>query len=211
MAKALVTQELVTTIADELYAAGVEPTILTVQERIGAGSYTTVKRYLDQWKAQQAQRPAVEVPPEIAAKATVAVQAIWSAAVAQADQRVQEVEAEAQQQRATLQAQLQQAEQVIQRQERTVEDLSRQLAEAQQQLTVSQQEAREARTAVQVVDTRAADQARRIEELQATAAAATERAQQATTAQARLEGEAAALRQQVEALLGRLGGELSSS
>jgi hypothetical protein len=76
MAKALVTQDLVTTIADGLAAAGIEPTILTVQERIGAGSYTTVKCYLDQWKAQQAQLPAVEVPPEITAKATVAVHAI---------------------------------------------------------------------------------------------------------------------------------------
>jgi len=47
MAKPIVTQELVTSIADELHAAGVEPSILMVQERIGAGSYTTVKRYLD--------------------------------------------------------------------------------------------------------------------------------------------------------------------
>ena len=115
MAKALVTQELVATIADELAATGVEPTILTVQERIGAGSYTTVKRYLDAWKAQQAQRPPVAVPLEITAKATTAIQAIWSAAVAQAEQRVQEVEVEAQQQRAALAAQLQQAEQIIQR------------------------------------------------------------------------------------------------
>jgi uncharacterized coiled-coil protein SlyX len=157
-----VTQEVVTTIADELHAAGVEPTILTVQERIGGGSYTTVKRYLDQWKAQQAQRPTVEVPPEIAAKASVALQAIWSAAVAQADQRVAQVEAEAAQQRAALQAQFNQAEQVIQRQKHTVEELTRQFMDAQQQLTASQDEATQARTAVQVVEARAADQARRI-------------------------------------------------
>jgi hypothetical protein len=194
---------------DELHAAGVEPTILTVQERIGAGSYTTVKRYLDQWKAQQAQRPAVKVPPGITAKATIAVHAIWSAAVAQAEQRVAQVEAEAAQQRTAREAQLQQAEQVIQRQERAVEELTRQLADAQQHLTASQEEARAARTAVQVVDARAADQARRIIELQASATAASERAQQATTAQARLEGEVGALWQQVEALLGRLSREPS--
>ena len=204
MAKPIVTQELVTTIADELHAAGVDPSILTVQERIGGGSYTTVKRYLDHWKAQQAQRPSVAVPPEITAKALPAIQAIWSAAVAQAEQRVKEVEAEAQQQRAALEAQLNQAEQVIQRQEREVEDLARQLADAQQQLTASQNEAKEARMAVQVAEGRAADQAQRIDELQAAAAAATERALQATTAQARLEGEITALQKQVDTLLTRL-------
>jgi hypothetical protein len=210
MAKPIVTQDLVTTIAVEMVANGLEPTILTIQERIGGGSYSTVKRYLDQWKAQQKLRPTVVVPPEITAKATVAVQAIWSAAVAQADQRVQEVEAEAEEQRAALQTQLNQAEQVIQRQEREVEELGRQLADAQQQLTASQNEAREARIAVQVVEARAADQAQRISELQATATAAAERAAQATTAQARLEGEVAALQKQVDTLLARVGRKSAS-
>ena len=205
MAKPMVTQDLVTTIALEMLASGLEPTILTVQERIGGGSYSTVKRYLDQWRAQQRQRPTVVVPPEITAKATVAIQALWSAAVAQASKQVKEVEAEAEQQRVALQSQLNQAEQVIQRQEREVEDLTRQLADAQQHLTASQNEAREARTAVQVVEARAADHAQRISELQATATAASERAAQATTAQARLEGEVAALQKQVDTLLARVG------
>ncbi len=99
-------------------------------------------------------------------------------------------------------------EQIIQRQERAIEELTRQVAETQLQLAASQDATAEARMVVQVVEARAAEQARRIVELQATAAA-TERSAQATTAQARLEGEGAVLRPQVERLLGRLGREAS--
>ena len=50
MAKAVVTQERVFEVAQALTDQGTAPTILNVQEGIGGGSYTTVKRYLDQWR-----------------------------------------------------------------------------------------------------------------------------------------------------------------
>lgn len=53
MAKPIVTQERVNETADALVATGEEPSIITVQARIGGGSYTTIKRYLDVWKQQQ--------------------------------------------------------------------------------------------------------------------------------------------------------------
>lgn len=62
MAKPVVTEALVFTVSDQLQAGGTEPTILTVQERIGGGSYTTIKRYLDTWKQQQTRQPMVEGP-----------------------------------------------------------------------------------------------------------------------------------------------------
>ncbi len=49
MAKALVTREAVFEAADVLAAAGDDPSILAVQGRIGGGSYSTVKRFLDTW------------------------------------------------------------------------------------------------------------------------------------------------------------------
>jgi hypothetical protein len=47
MAKAVVTQARVFEVAQALTDQGTAPTILNVQEEIGGGSYTTVKRYLD--------------------------------------------------------------------------------------------------------------------------------------------------------------------
>lgn len=47
MAKPIVTEEHVFTVANELQAVGTEPTILTVQERIGGGSHTTIKCVLE--------------------------------------------------------------------------------------------------------------------------------------------------------------------
>lgn len=39
--------------ADTLLAEGVEPTVITLQERIGGGSYITIKRHLSVWRINQ--------------------------------------------------------------------------------------------------------------------------------------------------------------
>jgi len=69
MAKALVTREAVFEAADALAAAGDDPSILAVQGQIGGGSYSTVKRFLDAWKAERkSAAPVIEVPPDVAAR-----------------------------------------------------------------------------------------------------------------------------------------------
>jgi len=73
MAKPVVTEALVFTVADQLQAGGTEPTIIMVQERIGGGSYTTVKRYLDAWKQHQTRQPVVEVPAEVTVQGMAAM------------------------------------------------------------------------------------------------------------------------------------------
>lgn len=99
MAKALVTADNVAQTADELVAQGQEPTILTVQEAIGGGSYSTVKRYLDAWKAARTTAEAVgDLPPEVAQVAQAAMQRVWQVAVAHAEQRVVQVREEMQRQ-----------------------------------------------------------------------------------------------------------------
>ena len=40
--------------ADTLLAEGIEPTVITLQERIGGGSYITIKRHLSVWRVTQA-------------------------------------------------------------------------------------------------------------------------------------------------------------
>ena len=64
MARPLATQEIVFDAASALVADGVQPTIVTVQAKIGGGSYTTIKRLLDKWHAERAHlhEAALEVP-----------------------------------------------------------------------------------------------------------------------------------------------------
>jgi hypothetical protein len=59
MARQIVTQQAVTEVADALVAEGLDPSIMAVQSRIGGGSYSTVKRYLDVWKQERAAVDAV--------------------------------------------------------------------------------------------------------------------------------------------------------
>ena len=53
MARPLATKELVFDAASSLVSDGTEPSIVNVQAKIGGGSYTTIKRYLDAWNVQR--------------------------------------------------------------------------------------------------------------------------------------------------------------
>ena len=134
MARAIVTQAAVFEAADALAAAGEEPTIITVQERIGGGSYTTVKRYLEEWKAQRqtARQPAVEIPDEIAAKGDEFVRSLWATAAGLADQRAQQAREEAQRQVEAARAALADAEAAIARLESEGEEQAQRLRSQEQ-------------------------------------------------------------------------------
>src|SRR6266496_5832052 len=136
MARAIVTQAAVLEAADTLAAAGDEPTIITVQERIGGGSYTTVKRYLEEWKAQRQtnRQPAIEIPDAIAAKGSEFVRSLWIAAAALADERVAQTREEAQRQIETVRAALADAEAAIGRLEAEGEELAQRLADQQRSI-----------------------------------------------------------------------------
>jgi hypothetical protein len=200
MARPIVTQVLVNQAADALAAAGEETAIITVQEQIGGGSYTTVKRFLAVWKAQQAQPPAVEVPEAIAASGTAFVRELWSAAVALADERTQQIRAEAQRQVASAQAALASAEAAITRLEAEGEEQAQRFTSQEQTIAALRDDLAQARGAAQVAEARAAEQAQRVEDLQRQAQRLGEEAAQARTAaldQASLAGELAALQRQL--------------
>jgi len=61
-----ITENEVIAAADALQAAGMKITILAVREKLGRGSFTTVKKFLDRWQSsaepQQQQQP---VPPQL--------------------------------------------------------------------------------------------------------------------------------------------------
>lgn len=206
MAKAIVTQENVSAIADALLARGEDPTLILVQEQLGGGSYSTVKRYLDAWRAQREQ-PMIELPPELARNALAAIQTLWSTAVAQANHRVAQVQTDAQQQIEVTQAELTQAETIIQRHEATIDTLTQQLTAAHQDVARVEQAETQARTAAQIAEARVATQEQTIAELKTELTTARGRAEDAVTAQARLDGELAALKHQLasqQALIDRL-------
>jgi hypothetical protein len=101
MPKALVTPDTVAAATAHLLAEGQDPTLILVQERVGGGSYSTVKKHLDAWKARrEAPPPATPVPPALADKGQALIVQIWSEALRVDDARVAQVQADAQSSRA---------------------------------------------------------------------------------------------------------------
>jgi hypothetical protein len=91
MARQIVTQELVNEAASALVAEGAEPSIVSVQARIGGGSYSTVKRFLDVWRQQRVDVAitAPEMPQEIEAKGREFARVVWVIASQQAQRDAQ--------------------------------------------------------------------------------------------------------------------------
>ncbi len=80
MARKLVTEDLVAQIAENIVAECGDPSIIEVKERLGSGSYTTTKRYLDVWKQRSAEAESAtpDTPPEFEAKALQFARSVWS-------------------------------------------------------------------------------------------------------------------------------------
>jgi len=92
VAKKIADRDTVFAVADQLQSEGVDPSIIAVQERIGGGSYTTIKRLLDEWHAAKKESSvAVEIPKEVSARGEELVRGIWSAANLAAQKEVQAV------------------------------------------------------------------------------------------------------------------------
>lgn len=93
MARQIVTQALVDEIAEAMILEGAEPSIVAVQSRIGGGSFSTVKRFLDTWKQARAElaNAAPDTPPEIQAKGKEFTRILWALAAREA-QRLWQLE-----------------------------------------------------------------------------------------------------------------------
>jgi chromosome segregation ATPase len=211
MAKAIVTREAVFEAADALAAAGDDPSILAVQGRIGGGSYSTVKRYLDEWKAERKTAALViEVPSDVAARGEELVRSLWGAAHSLAEQRIAEARGEADQQVRQARAELQAAEQTIARMEVEADQAAQQLDAAQGQLVAARTALEEARTAARIAEARTTEQEQQIADLRRQVTQHREELDAARAQaidHARLTGELGALRQQLQdqaALIERL-------
>ena len=122
-----VTREQVVAAVEELRVQlGKEPGTIAVQERTG-GSFTTVKRLLEELRAQRPAAP-VEVPPAMSQLGADLAARLWQQAVAQADEAVARVRAEAEAEAARHREALAEAEAAISRLEAANESQGAQLA-----------------------------------------------------------------------------------
>jgi chromosome segregation ATPase len=202
MARAIVTEEDVAEVAQQLLEAGEEPTIIRVQAIIGGGSFSTVKRYLDAWKAQRqvAVAAPVAAPSEIMQRAAEFGRLIWQEASILAAQEVQRVRQEAQRQVEEARAAAAEAEQVVDRLEAQVEEQAEQLEAAQRERDEAKVALGKAQVAAQVAEVRLEEQGQRLADLQRQVEAQAGELAQARAellTQARLVGEIEALRRQL--------------
>jgi Plasmid replication region DNA-binding N-term len=140
MPRPIVTEELVFGAAETLFTAGQTPSIITVRQHIGGGSYSTIKHHLDAWfvkrKIQQNQLP---VPDPLAAKGVEFVHLLWGVALDHRDGHMAHLREESQRQIAEVKNALSMAEQTIAHLEMDIDQLHQELAESRSALDVAQE------------------------------------------------------------------------
>lgn len=202
MARQIVTQQAVTEAAEALIVEGAEPSIVAVQARIGGGSYSTVKKFLDLWKQQRAEAAtaAPDTPAEVQAKGQEFARAVWALASREAQAEAQQAKDEAHAEVAAVRVELADAHNEIARLEGV---------EASQAATIDQQAAK--LREVELALAEAQTQARRVAELEKSLAdlraeldASRKEATDKAVEAGRVAGEAEALRAQVRELMDAL-------
>ncbi len=192
-----------------LTARGEEPGILSVQAAIGGGSYSTVKRYLDNWKEAGRQRRAQIDLPEAAVERLMSLgRDFWALLEERTALQVDQIRARAKQEAAALEAQVRQAEQAIAKLEHDKDRLEQLAADHEaanlalqaevhvQRERATAAESKETQLEARILDIKAElDRALRQAETERQAASSARmEAQAAAVAGAALKGELAALR-----------------
>jgi chromosome segregation ATPase len=199
MARQIVTQQSVTEAAEVLMLEGSEPSIVAVQARIGGGSFSTVKRFLDVWKQMMEQAAAVapDTPAEVQARGQEFTRAVWILASREAQRQTQQAKDEAHAEVSAVRAELTQATSEIARLEGV---------EAEQCAAIEQHQTRLRESELALAQ--AQTQARRVSELEETlvelrselSATRSETTRKAVEA-GKLSGEVETLRTQVRELM----------
>lgn len=211
MAAPIATKEAVFDACDTLVAEGAKPSILTVQEKIGGGSYSTVKRYLDAWTQERAKSKnnTIDLPPAAVEAAVEMAKSIWAQAERDAMQKTAAIRESAENKVAMISDDLEIAQKEIARLEGVTEAGQAEIANLQALLAAQGAELNELGIKAGRVD----DLERRLQSsddaLRACRAESEARAIEAS----RLAGEAEALRKQVQELtaaLIKLGSSSSS-
>jgi chromosome segregation ATPase len=86
-----ISKEQIFTIADELDAAGQNPTLAAVRKALGGGSFTTISEAMNEWKARKAEKETPlrqPAPPAVAERLTEFGAEIWALALELANGRL---------------------------------------------------------------------------------------------------------------------------
>jgi chromosome segregation ATPase len=202
MAKSLATKEIVFEAAHALAGEGVEPSILTVQSRIGGGSYTTIKRHLDAWSSERvaSEQQAIETPASVLDKGVELGRTLWAIAVREANKETQGAKEAAERKVATIsqeldfaQSEIRRMEEIEEAQNDVLEKTAGQLSRATADLTEAQAKA-----------ARVPDLEARLAASQTDATAARKEATEKAVEAGRLAGEAESLRTQIREITAAL-------
>ena len=200
MAKPIATKELVFQAADAIRDEVSTPSIRNVQDRIGGGSYTTVKQHLDAWQAGQEAAAEVQAPEFVIARANELARVLWASAAREADKTAQEAREIASARVAAISEELTSAQAEIARLEQAEAAQVRLLEEATGQLAAVSEQLR----AVEIVAARVPDLEARLVATGEDLAASRQEAMAKATELGRVSGEAQALRAQVAELTAAL-------
>jgi len=88
MARKGITKEQIFEAATHLQEAGIAPTVQTVRERIGSGSYSTINAHLAEWRKAHAEQALVNIP-DIPEKIMTAFNQVWAGAIKSAQDDVE--------------------------------------------------------------------------------------------------------------------------
>ena len=122
MSRLGITPEQVFAAASALRDRGETVTVSAVRESLRAGSFTTVAQHLRAWRAHTEAPAPMALPPAIAAAATQALTAMWTAACTAARQEIDAVRAQAATEKQAAQAAVEEALQEVARLEARVRE-----------------------------------------------------------------------------------------
>lgn len=196
--RAIVTKQAVSEAAGALVADGSEPTIKDVQARIGGGSFTTVKRYLDLWKQERADAMASlpEAPTEVSSKAQEFARIVWGLAAKEAQREANQIKEAAKIEVDGLRSELMDATSEVARLEQVEAEQAAAIEEQQSRLRESELKLVEAQTKAE----RVAELEKSLAETLATLELARNDARDRAVDVGTLNGEVKALRNQVSEL-----------
>jgi len=199
MPKLIATYDTVAQAAETLLAQGQDPTLITIQERIG-GSFSTMKRHLDVWLEQRQSAQAIQVPAGIMEQGASLVRDIWRAAEAQTGQTINAMKAETERLVAAADQRAAEALEAIERLEQTNEAQASTITTMQSELEQQRSHAIKA----QADRATAVAQAQSAEQRATSLASDLAQARSELTIQTKIAGEVEALRKQVADLQGMI-------
>jgi len=144
------TQDQIFAAADQVAAAGQQPTMQAVRQALGSGSYSTIGPVLHAWRTQrqqqQQQAPVAgePVPGPVAAKAADLAAGIWAEALALADSRLQSERAALEQARIEIEGERAEAVATADALQSELEQVRADLEQARQQMQDEQQQVAQA-------------------------------------------------------------------